>query len=777
MFNSSLSDDTMLHKGSEDSVSPVVPSNRRFQIESDEESNKSSGQCIDIREGAEGCYPSFLTSDIFLPSVDDVLEETIVLRTNIEPFYAVRRPTKMEMGSVDLDKFGADYCPEYDRFVQRSYGSLATGLSASFHKETHSSEIPSTIREAQESRPSSQESQLNSFTATKVQFPETVNLLQHTEAFASRTEAISAVCNYKLGELSNFCTYDTESDIIYAHSIDTTVPNPADLKPGLHIIWLPMNNHLPTGDATQSGHEAIETSSNSEIEDSGVGFVAVVHSSSSSELGATSEREVSIVNSIMDDDFFLINDSASQFSEEPSQFGFSGMGDTRHLLSDVDVMSSLDVEEETRPTRTWLDFAMSLRTNHSDQAKSESDISDEEHKYDCRCESTDEICYLHKGLQPPVNSETGSAEGSDNGDGGLVVRYDTCRFAIPSSDKEEAAEPAVHHRYSPPKRTGKEHSGGMGKRNSGSEESQSSLDSKGPDCASTCGSVGIEHPAGYHFTTVREHLIQRGEESQKSSYIAPEQAIEVLFDATEHIGISTKRRSAKVEHCVPTEIRYNIAASQPNKNVIPDDDLCHSLEDMPREVNPSIIETPALDMRVKYDVSPETRYDIEPTKIKENQVTLEDLNLRLVGKASRTSPPTKKEKSKVGTLVNMFQAHGLMPEQPRGLLRVASMSPSFSRHRGTRHGGESSHGIVGPGTVRKISESLSASSHTVSSPVNRVTTPSSPLDRPHSRRSDVDTEDVDTEASYSFGELLRRVDKNDDKMDAGQSMWDDEMYG
>jgi hypothetical protein len=81
--------------------------------------------------------------------------------------------------------------------------------------------------------------------ATTVEYPRTVNLGAHQEVYESQGQAITALYEYKLGELSNYCTYDPVKRIIYAHSLESSVPNPADLrKKGLELLWLPMNNSM-----------------------------------------------------------------------------------------------------------------------------------------------------------------------------------------------------------------------------------------------------------------------------------------------------------------------------------------------------------------------------------------------------------------------------------------------------------------------------------------------------------------------------------------------------
>jgi hypothetical protein len=68
-----------------------------------------------------------------------------------------------------------------------------------------------------------------------------MNLAAHAEMYESKSKAIAALYEYKLGELSNFCTYDPVTQTIFAHALESSVPNPAVLRrAGLEVLWLPM---------------------------------------------------------------------------------------------------------------------------------------------------------------------------------------------------------------------------------------------------------------------------------------------------------------------------------------------------------------------------------------------------------------------------------------------------------------------------------------------------------------------------------------------------------
>jgi hypothetical protein len=76
-----------------------------------------------------------------------------------------------------------------------------------------------------------------------VEFPGTIELPTHSEKYESRAEAIDALYNYKLGELSNFCIFDPVTQTIYARSLDEGVPNPRTLKRhDVELLWVPIRD-------------------------------------------------------------------------------------------------------------------------------------------------------------------------------------------------------------------------------------------------------------------------------------------------------------------------------------------------------------------------------------------------------------------------------------------------------------------------------------------------------------------------------------------------------
>jgi len=102
--------------------------------------------------------------------------------------------------------------------------------------------------------------QRQSSSTVRVEFPKTMNLSAHTEVYETKTKAIAALYEYKLGELSNFCTFDPTTNTIFAHALESSVPNPAVLRQaGLEVLWLPMQKVISQmtqiQEETQEKHE------------------------------------------------------------------------------------------------------------------------------------------------------------------------------------------------------------------------------------------------------------------------------------------------------------------------------------------------------------------------------------------------------------------------------------------------------------------------------------------------------------------------------------------
>jgi hypothetical protein len=104
--------------------------------------------------------------------------------------------------------------------------------------------ISTSDREQRSQRSSSRRRQLSS-AMVRVEFPQTMNLATHAEMYESKSKAITALYEYKLGELSNFCTYDPSTRTIFAHALESSVPSPAALRAaGREILWLPMQMEI-----------------------------------------------------------------------------------------------------------------------------------------------------------------------------------------------------------------------------------------------------------------------------------------------------------------------------------------------------------------------------------------------------------------------------------------------------------------------------------------------------------------------------------------------------
>ncbi len=161
-----------------------------------------------------------------------MLQESIELR---------KLPEEVPIESI-LDD--ADVVPE-----------LATSLISGKLQRTHSS---------------LQRKRETSATMVRVEFPKTVNLGAHAEIYEFKSKAIAALYEYKLSELSNFCTYDPSTHTIFAHALESSVPNPAVLKQaGLDVLWLPMQKDtalfIQMKEETQDKAELPLTKSNSSL--------------------------------------------------------------------------------------------------------------------------------------------------------------------------------------------------------------------------------------------------------------------------------------------------------------------------------------------------------------------------------------------------------------------------------------------------------------------------------------------------------------------------------
>jgi hypothetical protein len=148
--------------------------------------------------------------------------------------------------------------------------------------------------------------------------------------------------------------------------------------------------------------------------------------------------------------------------------------------------------------------------------------------------------------------------------------------------------------------------------------------------------------------------------------------------------------------------------------------------------------------------------DSNPARSLSWKATMDDLNIRVVGKAARQVCPAKSDGKKVGALVDIFQAHGIMQSMKPALHQKQS-PPPFPHQSGGRPVTPTariitpSNGVYLPaGTV-----CVAAGRPLLSSPIKRVPTPRSPIVRPTSGLSN-----VDTDMSELFGEQLEKVEKH-----------------
>lgn len=295
--------------------------------------------------------------------------------------------------------------------------------------------------------------------------------------------------------------------------------------------------------------------------------------------------------------------------------------------------------------------------------------------------------------------------------------------------------------------------------------------------SSSLGST-IEHSPGYHFTAVKEHMMAESEEVEEDPSAVPEQMSRVLYDVTDYIGngidsdCSLHDEDAVV---IPDGMTERIAAAEntfddPIRNgdgIVVDTSKKSALG----EVYPNSLKLPVLDFTTKRDINPSAAKSFKQAEVQKNEVSLTEPNTSLVDEAPRLTPSSKKGKSKIEALVNIFQDHGIMPVASRGPLHMSSVSPSYSRQT-SHYRGESSGTSVGSDTVRKISATLSTGSRCAPSSIHRLGTPCPTFDRPHSRFSD-----IDTEASFQFGEVLKRTRKHGESETEDLSNRDAAMYG
>jgi hypothetical protein len=259
----------------------------------------------------------------------------------------------------------------------------------------------------------------------RVEFPKTVNLGAHAEIYESKSKAIAALYEYKLSELSNFCTYDPATQTIFAHALESSVPNPAVLKQaGLEVLWLPMQKEIckliqnrektqhktalsltETNLAATQEHPIFGTSAGGSLNldtlsthndgmlaanlynagfrgsqfESGAEFIDPNPGGPSSSLQidpASPQREEEA--SIFDDDYFLEVDPdlarsflGSQYSEASRSSSPNGNRLSPNDLIETDLAKELlwsaDENEKAKPMKTWMDLGREYLAEHPPQ--------------------------------------------------------------------------------------------------------------------------------------------------------------------------------------------------------------------------------------------------------------------------------------------------------------------------------------------------------------------------------------------------------------------------
>ncbi|KAH7393312.1 hypothetical protein BKA64DRAFT_746390 [Cadophora sp. MPI-SDFR-AT-0126] len=768
-----------------------------------------------------------------IPTAEEILEDSTVLRSPLEPFFSIRRTAKMG-DSLDLDK-EIDFCPEYEDFLRRSYGFPSQRpsilLQQEMHLQTASPKISDDHLLAQLLLSSSENSQRTLSSAVRVRFPGTVNLLQHTEYFPSMGDALSGLSNYKLGDLANFYVYDFESRTIDAQLIDSSVPNPADLKNrGLQLHWIaqsfsetPMDTTAEVSLLAESSHLAQRQPSRcdsawEEFASEAADFLDQPYSTSygmkrrstsfvSLPTDITRDKVETTTDSVFNDDFFL-EDQSGIFSDQVSVAdNSSAVRVLREGLSEEDVVAALELEEHVRATKTWVELAREARRSTSLEAETTcSNVTEKPQSFSQKYGSVDEGASVNpwqycSALIDPFEAwsskqqndspnqiiclkptDCGFRCGSVHNDDSLCDSLDTPREA--EAELEASTLDEVYRLGFFPLKGSKSSQNDL-QQGKLSQDLHSSVNFQvgvplyfpnpmtpsangtnlaGNKCAvvaeqameTTDGTrrapvlpdIVIDHAPSCHLTTVKHYILEKSGGPEENNVKESTQTVEALYD----------------DDSLPSEDTRNDSVQSYKCHTV---DSCN--EKVLVESHSNSLRHPFLNLGFESDIN--ATKDTERSDLQENMITLADLNSQPVAKADNPSPLSVKGKSKVGALVNIFQDYGLIPEQRRGPLQMSSVSPSFSR-QSSRHRGEPSGTSMGSGKVRKISATLSTGSRSIPSPVNRVVTSNSIFDRPHSRISD-----IDTEASFQFGEVLRKTRKHGESESEDTSIHDAEMYG
>jgi hypothetical protein len=170
--------------------------------------------------------------------------------------------------------------------------------------------------------------------------------------------------------------------------------------------------------------------------------------------------------------------------------------------------------------------------------------------------------------------------------------------------------------------------------------------------------------------------------------------------------------------------------------------------------------------------------DIEPfdkpnsSKTTSTAITPDDLNIKIIGKAARQTQPAKPEGLKVGALVDVFQAHGLMSKRLRPEL-IKVTSPTNSQQQPIGRPPTPMPGTPSKAKFRARETDYGASNRPQSSPRagKGAAGPTSRFEC-YSNQSD-----AETETSSVFGFDLDRVEARLQHHGEERAYRDSELYG
>ncbi|XMA12337.1 hypothetical protein WAI453_005128 [Rhynchosporium graminicola] len=774
-----------------------------------------SGGSSGVALNSFSCTPS---KHLRTPSVDQVLQDSSVLRSPLDPFYATRKCDNLDF-PLSLDS-EVDFSPAYERFLRRTFSVIDPVPSSYLVCETMLQPEPHVTRT---SLPGAVKSGQFKSTTFQVRYPSTVNLHHHTESFSSMNDVIQGLCDYKLGDLANFFVYDEKLRIVDAHSIDSPVPSPAELmRKGLQLCWIPhMFNAMAmkTSDHDSAKSGILSTTCGSIHGDVGIEEIDPLDRpifGQSDQGGRQNPSEVSIPYksgnpvpgspSVFSARFFLADQQDSDFSGASSVADHSSaLGALRTVAVEEHLLSSLDYDDEVQPTKTWVELAREAKTSNlfqdpssnEDDEKASSEYSplampsfDELEMWSSQAEKERRVT---KGRMLRINhgyaicvgdgqlASLESSVDSDSGSDGLQDETKESTGVRKSLAEVGHLESFIRpHTVEPPNDSHpcKDDMHCISIEFAAPEEVE---DEQHPRQNSVSIKSAASYASGFHFTAVQEHMMRESKNSDRGSDSShcDEENIEDLYEAVDYNGADNDLYSSDEKAAVSHLDRIAKAEGAEDSRIFPlskhsRHPIDLSYKNVLELTECNDLKHPTLDFTTKRNTSYNATKELEKTAVPRGEITFEHLNLRPVGKAAKLIPPAKKGKSKVGSLVNMFQDHGLMPEKSRGNLPISSIAPAFSRQttQYRDHRGESSEASADSSTVRGVSATLPMNLLSVSQRTNRVVSPYSTFERPHSSASD-----IDTEASIPFGEVLRRTKKHGESEDEETSVREAELYG